>query len=425
MINPGLERITRLLTHLPCQNYPTIHVAGTNGKGSVCAYLTALFQNHANTTTSSPFQRIGRFNSPHLITPGDSITINNIPVASFARVSQHIALIDERENIGASDFELLTATAFTAFAEEKVSLGIVECGMGGRLDATNVLVRPIVTVITRLGFDHQAFLGSTPEAIAMEKSGIMRKDVPCVVDSTSTADFIAEIKRQAASKGTHITLTRSTPPDQSDEFQSTINHLDKRTIDTLHELPETTVSNMWTAYLTYKHALSHFSLPLPLGTSIPALFNAMMQTPNPGRYQKLSLQRLTGRIKPIILDGAHNTQAFAALVQQVSRIRGGDGTTPVTWVLASTDSRDPRELLALIPAQDRIVATTFTPVQDMPWVRPFAVQQWRDILKGKREVWRVDEAAEAALSTAVKLAGEEPLVVAGSLYLVADVLRAV
>ena len=216
MITPGLERITRLLTHLPSQTYPTIHVAGTNGKGSVCTYLTSLFQRHAHTTPFSPFQRIGRFTSPHLLTPGDSITINNIPVSSFAQISSHIAFINSRENIGASEFESLTATAFTAFAEEKVDVGIVECGMGGRLDATNVLVNPIVTVITRLGLDHQAFLGGTAEAIAREKAGIMRKDVPCVVDSTSEDAFVEEVVRQARMKDVSVTLTHFVPlqPDE-------------------------------------------------------------------------------------------------------------------------------------------------------------------------------------------------------------------
>jgi len=349
----------------------------------------------------------------------------------------------------------LTATAFSAFAEEKVNVGIIECGMGGRLDSTNVLVNPIVTVITRLGFDHQAFLGGTAEAIAMEKSGIMRKNVPCVLDSTSEPGFINEVIRQATMKDAPITLThfaplhhseesrslaknpneppkaqlkdlplatQSTPFNQPEQFLDTIANINQQTITELNNIPETAFSNMWTAYLAFHQALSQFSLPLP--TSPSATFETMLQTPNPGRYQHAHIKSLTGRTNPIILDGAHNTQAFKALVQQVDRLRK-DAAESVTWVLASTDSRDPSDLLALIPAQDKVVATTFTSVEGMPWVRPFALQQWRKILEAERVTWCVEEHAGAALSAAVDFAIEGPLIVAGSLYLVADVLRVI
>lgn len=423
MINPGLERITRLLKHLPPQNFPTIHVAGTNGKGSVCTYLTALFQHHAKSTTSSPFQRVGRFTSPHLITPGDSITINNVPAASYPRLTKHVQDIDQRENIGASEFELLTATAFTIFAEEKVNLAIIECGMGGRQDATNVLVNPVVTVIARLGFDHQAFLGTTAEAIAMEKSGIMQRDVPCVVDSNSSVDFLAEVSRRAEIAGAPVTLTPS-PHSNQKEFESIFAHAPPQTLK--NDLPETARQNMWTAYLAYNQVLSRFSLPPT--TDASTLVDVMVQALNPGRFQKLTIYNTTGRNSPIILDGAHNTQAFAALVQQVEHLRQ-DATESVTWVLASTDNRDPSELLALLPAQDRIVATSFSAVEGMPWVKPLAISQWHDILskRGSPDVatWRIEDDTRAALMSACELAGEGPIVVAGSLYLIADVLRAV
>lgn len=456
MITPGLSRITRLLTHLPSQTYPTIHVAGTNGKGSVCTYLTSLFQHHALTAPSSPFQRIGRFTSPHLLTPGDSITINNVPIPTsrFSALSAHVSHINTREKIGASEFELLTATAFTAFAESDVDIGIIECGMGGRLDATNVLVEPIVTVITRLGYDHQAFLGGTAESIAREKAGIMREGVICVVDSTSEGGFLEEVVRQGEVKGAGVVLTgfvpvggsektakavnatdehaisststsTSTPSTHANEFHDTLSRLAPSTIAKLSQIPQTSLSNIWTAYLTYTYALTHFQLPPPHPTSLDTLFTSLLLTPNPGRYQSLSITPLTRRIAPIILDGAHNTQAFALLVQHVSKQRK-QPTDAITWILASTSTRDPSELLRLIPAQDRIVATTFSAVEGMPWVQAYGLQEWRKVLEDDgRGVWRVEEDVIGALARASELAEEGMLVVAGSLYLVGDVLRAV
>lgn len=429
MIRPGLERITRLLAHLPTPNYPTVHVAGTNGKGSICAYLTTLLLNHSQSSpTTSPFKRIGRFTSPHLVYPGDNITINNdpLPSSSYNRLSTHIAAINVRENIGASEFEQLTATAFTAFVEEHVDIGIIECGMGGRLDATNVLVNPVVTVIARLGFDHQAFLGTTAEAIAMEKAGIMREGVPCVVDSGSEKAFLNEVLRQGEMKGAPVTLTPS-PETASEDFESLFRDIPAETL--ARDVPATAQQNMWTAYLAYKHLLSSFSLPSPTPTSISQTIAKILQapTPTPGRFHSLSLTFLfPHRQTPIFLDGAHNTQAFSLLVHHLAHQR----RTPderITWLLACTSSRDPDELVELIPEGDSVVATTFGGVEGMPWVRPCGVERWTDVLEGLRRagMWNVDPDVMAALGRAVEVAGDGPLVVAGSLYLVGDVLRLV
>lgn len=428
MINPGLGRIQRLLSHLPPQTWPAIHVAGTNGKGSVCAYLTALFLHHAKHETSSPFQRVGRFTSPHLLEPRDSITINGEPISrqTFSKITAHVATVDEREGIGASEFELLTASAYAAFSEAKVDLAIVECGMGGRLDATNVLTQPIVTVITRLGYDHQAFLGDTAAAIAMEKSGIMRQDVPCVVDASSDDAFLEEVTKQAKDKG--VTVNK-TPAAGSGIYEQMFSSLDAAS---MKRLPNTAKQNMWTAYLVYKHVLSHFgkepgsnhsaSAAEPDHAETSDLAKVMLSAANPGRFQTVEYRLASGTTKSVILDGAHNVQAFSALVEQVQRLRE-DQRQPVMWVLASTTSRDPKEILQLIPKHDRVVATEFSPVEGMPWVKPVSANKWDETLGSTREQWNVRSKPGEALETACVEAGDGLLIVAGSLYLVSDVLR--
>src|SRR4051812_42901739 len=130
MIELGLGRISRLLRHTP-QPWKAIHVSGTNGKGSICAYLSAML--HASGV------RCGRFTSPHLIDRWDCITIDEQPVREsiFREAEALVMKRNEVEKIEASEFELLTATAFEVFYKEKVEMGVIEVGLGGRLDATN------------------------------------------------------------------------------------------------------------------------------------------------------------------------------------------------------------------------------------------------------------------------------------------------
>ena len=191
MIKPGLARISQLLknTALP---WKAIHVAGTNGKGSVCAYLSAMLN-----ADNIPF---GRFTSPHLIDRWDCIMINGKTVDRelFVSTEDKVEKYNKTQGIGASEFELLTATAFTLFSQEKVKIGVVEVGMGGTEDATNILQDPAVTVITKIGEDHQKFLGSTKQEITDHKAGILKPGVPCVVDSTNDQQVIARIQERAS-----------------------------------------------------------------------------------------------------------------------------------------------------------------------------------------------------------------------------------
>ena len=142
MIELGLARISTLLRHTP-QPWKAIHVAGTNGKGSICAYLSAML--------NASGVRCGRFTSPHLIDRWDCITINDETVReSIFKDAESLVLgRNSTEKIGASEFELLTATAFEVFAKEKIEMGVIEVGLGGRLDATNAMENKAVTIISR------------------------------------------------------------------------------------------------------------------------------------------------------------------------------------------------------------------------------------------------------------------------------------
>lgn len=197
MIRPGLSRITLLLKGIPLP-WKAVHIAGTNGKGSICAYISALL--HATHIRS------GRFTSPHLIDRWDCITVNEVPIAEsrFRSVEERVKERNAVGKIDASEFEILTATAFEIFALEKVQVAVVECGLGGRLDATNVIEGPLVTVISKIGLDHQGLLGDTIRQIAGEKAGIIKTGAACVVDGSSDAEALAEIERVAGEKGVDV-----------------------------------------------------------------------------------------------------------------------------------------------------------------------------------------------------------------------------
>ena len=174
----GLENSYALDKHFghPHQKYVTIHVAGTNGKGSCAHTLSAILQMCG--------YRVGLYTSPHLVDFSERIRVNGQPISE-----EYVIDFVEKEKsffepIKPSFFELTTALAFKYFAEMKVDIAVIEVGLGGRLDCTNIIT-PALSVITNIGMDHTQFLGNSLEQIAMEKAGIIKKDVPVVIGETT------------------------------------------------------------------------------------------------------------------------------------------------------------------------------------------------------------------------------------------------
>ena len=169
-INLGLERIQAILKLIgnPQDKIKIIHVAGTNGKGSVSSIL-------ANILKCAGY-KTGLYTSPHLVEYTERIKINNIDISKedFASYIERICTIAEKKNIHLTEFEILTAIAFKYFADNKVKIAVIETGLGGRFDATNVCKKPILSIITSISLDHTDRLGNTIEKIAFEKAGIIK-----------------------------------------------------------------------------------------------------------------------------------------------------------------------------------------------------------------------------------------------------------
>lgn len=393
MIELGLSRITRLLATSP-QTWNAIHVAGTNGKGSTCAYLSAML--HASGRSCA------RFNSPHFIDRWDCITVNERPVSERLFLDAEV-LVKERnrkENIGASEFELLTATAFEIFERERVEFGVIEVGMGGALDATNALKHKAVTVIAKIGLDHQFMLGDTVEEIALQKAGIMRKGVPCVVDASNLPSVLGVIEQHASVVGTEVIY----PP----AIQSLRESLCEEGFEP-HQIQN------------IAGALEAFRLALPdEDSSLKRWLPTIKKASVPGRLQTLDIGG-----KQVLLDGAHNVQSAEVLADYVNKHMRGSAT-PVTWVLAASEGKDLGGILGvLLKKGDVVTAVRFGPVDGMPWVRP---QDPESILAAAEQFGvsvLQNNAEEDIGKVALEIAQEKghPVVVAGSLYLVSDLLR--
>lgn len=195
-IKLGLDNIRFLLDAAdnPQLSYPTVHVAGTNGKGSVLAVLAAILR--------AAGYRVGRFTSPHLIDVNERFLIDGAPVSDELldeNIAYFQAIAETMDGIP-TFFEMNTAIAFRLFQQQQVDIALIEVGMGGRFDSTNVIA-PVATAITSIGIDHTEFLGDTPEAIAGEKAGIIKSSVPLVVgtlDEGPRSVILAEAQRCGA-----------------------------------------------------------------------------------------------------------------------------------------------------------------------------------------------------------------------------------
>jgi dihydrofolate synthase len=389
----ALKRIYTLLWHLrePQLNWKAVHVAGTNGKGSVCAYISSCLKEAQI--------RCGRFTSPHLIDRWDCITIDGKTVEErvFIHTEKYVRQMNSDHQIGCTEFELLTATAFELFKTQKVEIGVIETGLGGRLDATNTLRadKTLVTAITKIGLDHQAFLGKTLGQIAREKAGIKKSRVPVVVDATNDQDVIKVIKEAGASSAPMVLARIDKPlPWTIDPSLSPL-------------LGSYQKSNLATAL----YALSCISRKYPQVTQ-DAVEKGIKNTSWPGRLQWMDINSHN-----VLLDGAHNPEAAKLLGEYIDKnVRGDSG---VTYIMAFSDGKEVEEILCeLVRPVDRIIITSFGSVEGMPWVKPKDCAQVKSVANTFTENVEIIEDNAEALNWV-----DNSTVICGSLYLVGDVLR--
>jgi folylpolyglutamate synthase len=489
-----LDRIRILASHLKPYTRPTCHIAGTNGKGSVTALLSSILR------SSSPPLSVGRFNSPHLVSLYDCIAINNRPVAPnvYAKARGAVEKADRDHNVGASSFELLTLTALLVFEEAELDIVVIEVGMGGRLDATNVISDEciLVSALTAVDLDHQAFLGPTVEDIATEKAGIARSGKPFVIGKqkdlkvTETVQHAVKgqvlIYAQAPAKREWDEVLDGPKPPQisfsSSDLQASLSQpveikslppFSKPILTMLPLFGDHQLDNLGTAVSMISTLLTDASCAkmLPhIGSRItPETVARGIQTTKwagrlsfhtvavPGTRVNQHSRSLT-----ILADGAHNPASSATLgnfIKSLLDLRTPQSqseppiTISITYILALSHSppKKPSDTLAPLFSSSilghasnvrvkmNVALVEFTPPAGMPWIKPIPPSELRRVVLEAAPgvpTWEPDGEAsiDNHLSAALAWAatrheqdlgqnGEGLVVLAGSLYLVADLYR--
>lgn len=408
-IELGLGRVQKLLRHLkdPQKALRCVHVAGTNGKGSTLAYVSSILA-EANI-------RHGRFTSPHMMLVNDCVTINRnaLPMERFQDFKNTV----ERENnslqLGCTEFEILTCAAFLAFAIEKVEIALIEVGLGGRLDATNVINEEsmLVSAITKIGIDHEAFLGTTISQIAKEKAGIIKRGIDCVVDLTNSIEALEVVRAKAKQEGSLLHEVDG----RSDLVQKLIQ---LSPLKGKYQAQNLAVALEIIRILESKHA---YKIPNE------AIQRGIQKTVWPGRLQAITDPE-TGI--EVLIDGAHNESAAIELALFLKEHRKeGKG---MIFVIALTKGKSVENLLKHIIESDldTVVPTVFSQPEGMPWIQSYSAEIIRE--EAKKFGCKVEEKdlkntkdLFSHLSKMRKYGDGRQIVVCGSLYLCGDILRGI
>ncbi|MBE9046906.1 bifunctional folylpolyglutamate synthase/dihydrofolate synthase [Pleurocapsales cyanobacterium LEGE 10410] len=334
-VHLGLERILKLLADLgnPQDRVPIIHVAGTNGKGSVCAYLSSIL--------SEAGYRVGRYTSPHLVDWTERINLNGQPISNsdLAELLEEIQQVIDPEAESPTQFEVITAAAWLYFARSQVDLAVVEVGLGGRLDATNVSDRPLASIITSLSKEHWQRLGPTVADIAGEKAGVIKPQRPVVV-----GQLPPEAKEVVLAKAQELDAPITwIEPAREIKISAQSDATWARYQDLEYPLPllgEVQLNNSAIAIATIKILQQQ-------GWNIPelAIQTGMNKTRWLGR-----LQWIIWKNRPLLIDGAHNPAAAIALRQYVDTLN-----QPVTWIMGMLSTKDHQDIFeVLLKPQDEL-----------------------------------------------------------------------
>lgn len=404
----GLERTEELLAGVdnPHRRFSSIHIGGTNGKGSVAAYCDAILRAEGGL-------RVGLYTSPHLVSFAERIRIDGRPVNDGVLLDAATRLRPAIERTGASFFEATTALAFLIFAEAKVDVAVVEVGLGGRLDATNVLT-PLVTAVTNLARDHEEYLGSDLAGIAREKAGIFKAGVPAI-----TAAVEPEVRTvlRAAAKDVGAPLheldalasiTRvETGPDGTTRFRMASGRWGE--MDMVTPLPG--------AYQVRNAALAIELLGLLPESQRPSRDGVRIGARHvrwPGRLQVEKVRGTT-----FVFDVAHNPAGADVLVDWLAR---ADLPRPVVLVVGILSDKDWKGMLAAFSGRADAVVLTTAPSAPAPrrWDLE-AVGAW--VAEHGLPPARTIPDLASALDRASTMAPHGTIVVTGSVHTVGDAMQ--
>ncbi len=392
---PGLERITELLHRLgdPQERLEIIHVAGTNGKGSTCTFLSNILR--------AAGKKTGLYISPFVTVFNERIQIDGqpIPDVDLAKYTERVkAEVDKMPDDGCpiTEFEFITAVAFLYFFDQRCDAVVLEVGLGGRLDATNVISRPKASVIARIALDHTAILGNTEGEIAFEKCGIIKPECPVITTADNSVEALEVIKKIAAERGCDLKISNRNEAKilSADIFGSDILWLGEEYHISLaggHQ-----VSNAVNAVTAVKAAFPEISLE--------EIKQGLSTTVFPARCEVISRSPL------VILDGSHNPNGTGALADLLKKTDIQNATAIVGFMA----DKDVSDALTLLKGVFKKVIT----VKVQSNSRTMTAEDLKTVCESICDDVVAAESYEKAIELAKK---DERIVVFGSLYLAGDI----
>ena len=394
----GLERTSELLALLgdPHTRVPAFHVAGTNGKGSVISTLEALLRGLG--------LRVGKYTSPHLIDFRERIAVNGVPIREADVVEFIERWTPEVERLGATFFEATTAMAFDHFVREQVDVAVIEVGLGGRLDSTNVIT-PVAAGVSSIGIDHVQYLGDTLELIAKEKAGIFKRGIPAVIGEPDPAlrAYLASLAREAGAAPVRVVADEWTVSDISVALDGT--RFSLRTDAGTRRLRTPLIG---------RHQAVNTATALAMLESAGAPYAAAAAEPS----EALARVRIAGRFQSvgnIIFDVAHNPAGCAVLCETLGAVKPA---RPVTCLMTALRDKDWQAMMAtLAPLVDRFVLAS---PPSVPADRAWALGEALEFAVGQG--WRATAEEDFDRALAEARAGGGTTLITGSFHTVGDAM---
>jgi len=419
-IDMSLERVERFLAQLGNPHLklpPVIHIAGTNGKGSTLAILQSMLE--------ASGKNVHKMTSPHLVHPTERIVLNGEPITTeyLIELLEECLAVNRTEPI--TFFEIFTAASFLAMSRHEADYVLLETGMGGRLDATNVIPNPILTIITTISIDHEKFLGHTLQAIAREKAGILKSGVPCIIGQQTESgikngvlDVFQEISQGLP---TEPKLYSSGAEWSIEPFQD---DLQMQVMNEEFIVPHT---NLLGIHQMYNQGAAIAAYKVIMDDQFDASFlspenqnNPLWNVFWPGRLQKLNSGPYVEHLKSdqeLWIDGGHNDSAGTMLANQAREWEIHDNK-PLTLILAMVDRKNPTEFLApILPYCEKVIVTK---IEDES--ASFEIEELYDLCKilGCSNITKASSVLSALDSGIVE--PNARILVAGSLFLIGNIL---
>ena len=402
-IKPGLERTNKILSDYdnPQNTFPSIHVAGTNGKGFTCSAIASVLMEAG--------YKVGLYTSPHLVDFNERIIINGEMISDNEIIKLADEIIPYSGTINATFFEVTTVMAFIYFARQKVDIAVIETGLGGRFDSTNVL-GPILSVITSIGIEHSEYLGNTLPDIAFEKAGIIKKNTPCVVFSEN--DIIYPVFHK-----------------KSIEMNTSLHFADKMNTINTHSYNSDFTLNLGIS--TDKWSIENTKLPfagihqimnLKLALACLELISDKYNIQTKAIIDGLTLLKQNTNYKsrlefirkspPLLVDTAHNPQAIEALIETL-QLHGYDNTL---WniLYSAMGDKDISSILGLLKKHCHTLYLT-EPKTERSMKTEIIAQKAIEL--GYKKIIQVKDSKQAFSKANQE---NKPLIVCGSFFLVGE-----